>query len=99
MQVPSGCPPPRMASKSLSPTDVKVIPPIHGFVPGRPLTAEEVRGRCRRRNEDDMVAWLSAVVKIYFLCGCEKIGQGGLMSSAMARSAVCMIHLIGCERE
>jgi hypothetical protein len=56
MQVPRGCPPPRIASKSRSPTDVNVIPPVHGFVPGKPLMADEpVRGRCRRRNEDDMV--------------------------------------------
>jgi hypothetical protein len=37
-----------------------MIPPVHGFVPGKLLkdTDEVVRGCCRRRNEDDMVAWL-----------------------------------------
>lgn len=67
MQVPSGCPPPRIASKSLSPTDVKVIPPIHGFVPANPLTADAVRGRCRRRNEDDMT--VIAVADMTIFCG------------------------------
>lgn len=66
MQVPSGWPPPRIASKSRRPTDVKVIPPVHGFVPGKPLMDEEVDpGRCRRRNEDDMVT--NAVFGV--LCG------------------------------
>jgi hypothetical protein len=55
MQVPSGCPPPRIASNSRNPTDVNVIPPVHGFVPEKPLTEEATPGRCRRRNEDDMV--------------------------------------------
>lgn len=41
-----------MVSKSLSPTDVSVIPPVQGFVPFKPKASSR---RPFRRNEDDMV--------------------------------------------
>jgi hypothetical protein len=36
MQVPKGCPPPRIPSRSRNPADVKVVPPVQGLVPLSP---------------------------------------------------------------
>jgi len=36
IQVPRGCPPPKIPSKSRSPEDVKVVPPVQGLVPLNP---------------------------------------------------------------
>ena len=76
--MPSGCPPPRIASNSRNPTDVNVIPPVHGFVPDKPLTEEAAPGRCRRRNEDDMVTgdeWHAGGVKL--AVGWRESGMSG----------------------
>ena len=50
--VPSGCPPPKMTSKSRSPTDVNVTPPVQAFVPLGP--AIDGASERFRRNDDDM---------------------------------------------
>ena len=51
--VPNGCPPPKMTSKSRSPTDVNVIPPVQAFVPLSPAIDEA--SAHFRRKDDDMV--------------------------------------------
>jgi len=61
MHVPGGCPPPNRLSQSRSPVDVRVIPPVHGLVPGNPNNNAELvpvaaGPAARRRKVEAMVA-------------------------------------------
>jgi hypothetical protein len=51
MHVPNGCPPPNKLSKSFTPTEVKWIPPVHGFTP-----LDEVRSGALDPDSDAVLA-------------------------------------------
>jgi hypothetical protein len=58
MQVPGGCPPPNRLSHSRSPVDVKVIPPVHGFVPRNPSKEVAAVAPLSFRRKVDAILWM-----------------------------------------